>query len=270
MSDHVLELLALPDHPRVALRESPLMLALCQVQFEGELHLADARVVAPFQEAVSPVYPHSSVAPREVTLRMDPSGVQQQVGVVQWTFRDTDDTWCLTLSGDALTLETRRYETFDDFLERLLAALAALRRVQSALAVKRIGLRYINEIREPSMPWGEIICAELLGPLAQQMLSPYVRQALQEIRLDYPDGPFITIRQGLLPAGTSVQPRQGQPIPEIPFYLLDFDAFREFGPESTEPWEPGLIRRYVEVFHASIYRLFRWAVSEAYVQKLAV
>ena len=52
-----LDLLNLPDAPRVVLNNAPLVLALCQVRFSSMLSVTDPASLAAFQRAIQPKYP---------------------------------------------------------------------------------------------------------------------------------------------------------------------------------------------------------------------
>jgi uncharacterized protein (TIGR04255 family) len=270
MSQAPLDVLTLPDVPRVELRDPPLVLALCQVQYEAISNLEDALRIAPFQQAIQAEYPHSTIAPRSINVQVNAAGMQQQVGSFQWVFRDNDDIWRLSLANDALTLETRRYDEFPQLLRRLRMALDALRTHLHPEATKRIGLRYVNEIRETGADWSNVIRPQLLGPLGEPALARYATHTIQEMRLAYPDGHSINLRHGRLPSGTTVQPREGVESPKDPFYLIDLDAFRMCSEQESEPLDPEDICARVDAFHAKIYRFFRWAVSDDYIAGLAV
>lgn len=270
MSQAPLDVLTLPDVPRVELQDPPLVLALCQVQYEGIPNLEDALHIAPFQQAIQAEYPISAIAPRSINVQVNAAGMQQQVGSFQWIFRDNDDIWRLSLADDALTLETRRYKEFPHLLKRLRTALDALRTQLHPEVTKRIGLRYVNEIRETNANWSAVIRPQLLGPLAEPALARYAAHTLQELRLAYPDGHSINVRHGRLPGGTTVQPREGQESPKDPFYLIDIDAFCQCSDQGPEPLDPKAICARVDSFHTDIYRFFRWAVSDDYIAGLAV
>ena len=269
MSQAVLDLLTLPDVSRIELRAPPLVLALCQVQYEGVASLEDARRIAPFQSAIQQEYPLSTIAPRSISLQVHATGMQQ-VNSFQWVFRDRDDVWHLALANDAITLETRRYDQFPNFLGRLRTVLNALQTHLEPSAIKRVGLRYINEIRTGDANWGAIIRPQLLGPLTEPVLARYAAQVIQELRLAYPEGHAINVRHGLFPGGTTVQPREGETPLDGSFYLLDLDAFQVSSDQPPESLDPEAICARVDAFHTSIYQLFRWSVSDAYITGLAV
>jgi len=270
VSQAPLDVLTLPDVPRVELQDPPLVLALCQVQYGAITNLEDALRIAPFQQAIQAEYPISTIAPRSINVQVNAAGMQQQVGSFQWTFRDNNDIWRLSLANDALTLETRRYKAFPQLLGRLRTALDALRIHLHPVVTKRIGLRYVNEIRETGADWSDIIRPRLLGPLGEPALARNATHTFQEMRLAYPDGHSINLRHGRLPGGTTVQPREGQESPKDPFYLIDIDTFCLYSEQEPEPLNPEAICARVDSFHTEIHRLFRWTVSDDYIAGLAV
>jgi uncharacterized protein (TIGR04255 family) len=268
------DLLRLPDVPRIVLKHPPLVLALCQIRFSSVLGVADPATVAPFQRAIQSRYPVSvpvqelqllvGFNPNEATFR------REQRASPQWQFTDKEDNWKVVLSQDFLTLETRNYEHFDDFLVRLREALDALVKYIQPTVGTRIGLRYINEIRSESMNWSDIIKPELLGPIALPEFTENTVQvaSTQQLLLRYPEEQGINIQTGFVPGGTSVRPRQGEEMQEKEFYLLDIDVFREFPSFQTLFMDPDTICHYVESYHKTIYRLFRWAVTDQYLSSL--
>jgi uncharacterized protein (TIGR04255 family) len=261
----VLDFLQLPDVPRIELERPPLVMALCQVQYDGVPAIEDAAFIAPFQAALREEYPIPAIHPRAIQLGLNAEGFRQQVTSIQWVYRDQEDTWRVVLAQDAVTIETRIYKHFSDFLDRLRAVLMALSNHIKPDRVTRIGLRYINEIGSNDAAWSAIITPTLLGPLRESTLAMHTLQVIQEMRLQYPDNQGILIRHGHIPQGTTVRPRQGETPSARPFYLLDFDVFRECpGPEAL-PLDPELICQHVTIYHQGIYRLFRWAVTTDYI-----
>jgi len=86
--------------------------------------------------------------------------------------------------------------------------------------------------------------------------------------LHYPSGFGLRISHGLNADGSTVQPRHGEAPPSGPFYLLDFDAFREASPEEAPPIDPAAIGNLVQSFNEAIYRIFRWSVRGEYLATL--
>jgi uncharacterized protein (TIGR04255 family) len=272
-----LDLLRLPDVPRIVLHHSPLVLALCQVRFSSMLSVTDPASLAAFQRAIQSKYPVGvPVQEIEVLIGIEPNEPEirrEQRRSPQYQFTDQDDNWKIVLSQDFLTLETRNYEHFDDFLARLREALDALVQHIQPTVVTRLGLRYINEIRSNSlnnMDWSDVIQRDLLGPVAVPELVENTSQvvSMQQLLLRYPDDLGINIQHGLIPTGTTVQLRAKEEPPKQAFYLLDYDVYREFPLPRGLLMNTEAICHYVEIYHKMIYRLFRWSVSEDYLTTL--
>jgi len=249
-------------------------LAVCQVRYSPELKVANPLAVAPFQEAISDLFPVLSPS-QNVSIHVEGEigGAQtsSQVSVgsfaqVAWRFSDNDDNWTLTLTPDSLTLESRTYERFPSYLARLESVLRALAKYVRPSIGTRIGLRYINEIRQDEVDWASVIRPELLGPLALPQFAHTAQQAIQQILLRGEEGVVININHGLL-TGNVVNPRPAAQPETGPFYLLDIDVFRDFKPgELLVRAAP--VRRHVEGFHSLISQVFRWAITETYAETL--
>jgi len=273
LEENVFESLRLPAAPRIVLQRSPLALALCQVRFSSILGVAESAFVAPFQRAIQDRYPIATLTNQVQLLLgvgMNQAAVQQQLGPQQWTFSDREDIWKIVLTQDFLSIETRLYNHFDEFMDRLRLAITALIEHIRPSLVTRLGLRYINEIRVDDEPWTGIIEPQMLGLLTSQEFASNSLQAIQEVQLRYRGESGINIHQGLLPRGTTVPPRAGAVVPEGPFYLLDFDVFREYPLPRGLPVEADTIYQQSELYHDVIYRLFRWSVTDRYLSMCGV
>src|SRR5256885_1949188 len=118
--------------------------------------------------------------------------------------------------------------------------------------------------------WSEIILLELLGPIAVPEFTENTLQiaSTQQLLLRYANEQGINIQSGFIPAGTSVRPRQAEEIKEKEYYLLDIDVFREFPPFRALSMDTDAISHHVEMFHKTIYRIFRWSVTDQYLATL--
>jgi len=185
---------------------------------------------------------------------------------VAWYFSDNDDNWSLKLTPDSLTLETRTYEHFSSFVDRLEIVLRALAKHIRPSVGTRIGLRYINEIRQNELDWELVIRPELLGPLALPQFASATQQIVQQVLLRRDAGMGVNISHGLL-LGSVVNPRPGTPSPSGPLYLIDIDVFQDFKAGELLVNAPAVLR-HVEEFHGIISRVFRWAITESYAETL--
>lgn len=267
------DMLPLPRVERIVLKHSPLALALCQVQFSSVLSVADPAFVAPFQQAIANHFPVANplqIADMQLTIGLVEASVQPFRTAPQWEFSDRENTWKVVLASSFVSLETRSYTDFGEFLDRFNTVLTALSRHVRPEVGTRIGLRYINELRPDDKDWSRVIARQMLGPLAAPAFQAHAEQAaaIQQITLRYPDHQGINIHHGVIPNGTTVRPRPGEPIPQGEFYLLDVDAYREFPLPAGLSMEPLKIREYVQAYHDVVYRFFRWSITQEYLAAL--
>lgn len=271
----LLELLSLPEANRIVFERPPLVLAICQVRFSRVLSIVDGGFVAPFQRAIQRQYPVVTSA-QEVSFELGGIAGQTEIRLpppsFRWQFTDPGQNWTVVLAEDFCAIESRAYDHFDHFLDRLRRVVEALtEHIQPEIGV-RIGLRYINEIRPDGASEISAIEPQLLGPLAVSALTEHAEQvaSVQQVVLRYQDNQGVNIHHGRVQNGSTVKPRPGDKAKEGPFYLLDFDVFREFPLPDGLSMEPDLICRHVDTYHQVIDRLFRWAVTEEYVSTLGV
>ncbi len=274
MEPTLLDLLSLPDPSDfIVFERSPLVLAICQVRFTRVLGVAETAFVAPFQRAIQSTYPIVNQT-QEISLEVEAAvagqRVQQEARSNRWEFQDREDNWKIVLAEESLAIETRAYDSFSDFLQRLRDALTALVDHVGPSIGTRIGLRYINEIRLDENEPVDVLNRELLGPLAVPDLAAGLEQSVQQLLLRYPERYGVNVRHGYLPAGTMVKPRPGDEVPAGPFYLLDLDAFREFQLPSGLSMDVDTISGYVQDFNRALYRFFRWAITPEYVSRMGV
>ena len=273
MEQSLLELLNLPEVQHIIYERPPLVLTLCQVRFTRVLRVGDQAYVASFQDAIRKYYP---VVQRgtEVQFVIDSAegAVQGQSQSQHWRFSDGRDEWTVVLADEFLTIETRAYNDFQEFLGRLKLVLTALIEHIHPSQLTRIGLRYIDEIRQDDngLEWGDIIRRDMLGPIASLELSRDVQLAVQEFLLRYSHNRGVNIHHGLLPTGSTVAAPIGNSIPNTPFYLIDIDVFRDFPVAIGKPMDPDDICRHAAEYNRVVYRLFRWFVSDQYLQTLGV
>src|SRR5690348_7017136 len=101
----------------VPLEPAPLVKVIAQLRFPPVLSIAHDNYIGSFQERVRGRYP---VLRPEMNIEalIGPEGVQQQQTRV-WRFHDVDDAWSVVLSTGFVALETVRYTSRDDFIDRL-------------------------------------------------------------------------------------------------------------------------------------------------------
>ena len=142
--------------------------------------------------------------------------------------------WRVTLAPDFLALDTTRYSSRDDFMRRLEVVLQSLKDHVDPKVVDRLGVRYIDQVAGQNLTdLPQLVRPEVAGILGSP-LAEHARHAISENVFVLPeDEGQVTVRWGLLPAQSTVDPGGLDPIDE-PSWILDTDAFQSFPAGSRE------------------------------------
>lgn len=250
----------------VPLPGAPLELVLAQVRFPVLATFtsdedAAARAIS---GALAKDYPLIEEG-REVVLTVAPEGVSSaQSGARVWKLTTADGSWRVSFARSFVSIETNAYTRRRDFTERLGEVWAALADVVKPPFVERIGVRYINRLREKqhleALP--ALIRQEILGVLASSTSDHRLFSALSEAVYQFPDGAALRARWGIIPPDNSFDPTIA-PVP-TDSWLLDVDAFRGGGAGSRIPTNE--VRLYAEALALRAYQFFRWSVTKAFLE----
>ncbi|MDG0065849.1 TIGR04255 family protein [Burkholderia sp. IO2] len=134
-----------------------------------------------FQNALSnSSYPVRSIE-QALTLTLHASGPVNMPALPSqpsklYHFTSADNSTRVTLCSDFLALTTSSYESWEDFLPRLLEIVEILAKCYPDAVPKRLGLRYKDVIERESLKldgvaWHELVKPFLLGPLAPNALA---------------------------------------------------------------------------------------------------
>jgi uncharacterized protein (TIGR04255 family) len=257
---------SIPLAPRFRLTRHHIGQVLCQVQFSPVLRLREEDAAIPFQERIRREYPRYSRS-GALAMIIGPQGLQaQQEGPPLHRFESPDGVG-VTLAPDFIALETRAYEHFEDFADRLVDLLGHVADLYEPPEMPRVGLRFVNELRLPSAsPQDEMrraITPRLLGAAATEELASSIVRSEQLIELSDERGNML-VRHGLFPdGGTTVQSQLAPPDAGVlnqSFYLLDIDAYRQ----EALPFDAEVAHDRAINFNEYIRSFFAWAVPEAY------
>lgn len=174
-----------------------------------------------------------------------------------------------TVTPDRTIVETtdyRRYEEFRGLVERVLSAVAGL---GPPVAVQRVGLRYIDEIRSPLVTespgiWDAYINANLLAPM--RLMSPSeLKVHTWTGTVAYADNEAnVTMRYGAL-TGFAVDPsgplKVIVPPKPAPYFLLDFDSFWTTGDELPK-FDVSVIADRCDRLHEPVRAVFESCITE--------
>ncbi|GAB4206842.1 MAG: TIGR04255 family protein [Sandaracinaceae bacterium] len=129
------------------MRQSPLVLVLCQVRFSRVRKMRD--YIPGIQDAFRRRGFPTERAGKRQQLLITPAGVQS-VEEDRWEYRTRDERWSITVVEDSVVLQTTAYERFEDFAEKLEAAVRTVleETEQTELGlVERVGLRYVDLVQ---------------------------------------------------------------------------------------------------------------------------
>jgi uncharacterized protein (TIGR04255 family) len=259
------------DAARAQFTDAPVALVACQLNFEPIMRLADPTGVAPFQEAIRATYPSASRV-AGLQLMLGGAGIQTEPAEASgaWAFASPDQMWQVTLSPDALTIQTKQHESYEDLRERFVESLKHFIELCDPGARVRLGLRYINRLAFEDVTsvedWRQIVRPELLGLAAAPELADdeTVRHAFGQARFAGEESQLV-VRHGLLEPGSVTHPDVVPP--ETRHFVLDLDAFdvRRFDAIEVDD-----VMAQLDDFHDDIHRLFRWSLTDAGAERFGV
>jgi uncharacterized protein (TIGR04255 family) len=222
--------LDLPVPDKTPLRRSPLQLVVCQVRFDEIFSVNDPRAVLALHKALGGPkgkYPKSESIQIQMTQVQvgpgGPEGAQTLPPQGGRRFKSQDDLWTITLLPTHVALETTAYTSWEgDFQNRLFELIDAIDEHIGPTIEERIGLRYINQLTEPTAvspgDWHGYVAAELLGVILHPAIGPGVSNTLNQVNINFGEGLGCLLRHGAVP-----DPGQ----PGKTNYMLDLDTFRQ-------------------------------------------
>ena len=180
-----------------------------------------------------------------------------------------------TFHADAVVIETTEYPGFEAFLALTQRVLSARLSVGSLDGVERLGLRYIDEIRVPSVgdtsSWRDWIGPTLLGPnhLADQLeLTNDAWQGISTYSGKLDAGDFeqmsLVLRYGtgegyaLAPDGDL---RRKTP-PPGPFFLIDIDSYWGPATQAVPELDLNAVTSALEALHGPVRTLFESSITD--------
>ena len=253
--------LVAPLPAEVPLKESPLVRVIAQLRFPEILSIGQQDFVAPFQEAIRPIYPilRQDQAPSEVigmgvvTLTKPPQNI--------WRFGDADGRWRVSLAPDFLALETTHYVNRTDFVERLKTVVQVLDKYVKPAQADRLGLRYINRLTGKAVDdIATLVRPEvcgIAGTAAAKHAAHIMSQSMFEV-----EGACVLARWGSFPPNAVIDPTAFEAV-EDKSWILDLDMFSSAPAPFGVDWIAEQTRRYAE----RIYTIFRWAITEQFLSR---
>lgn len=247
-----------PLPTEVPLRDAPLVRVIAQLRFPAILAIEQRDFVAPFQEVIRRRY---SVLRQEQTqeIVLGPGGVATAKPQVAWRFSDAEGHWRVSLTPEFLALETTKYKSRADFVDRLKSLAEALEKHVEPSQLDRLGVRYIDRITGDAVDdIAKLVRDEVRG-ITGTIAATHAVHALSESMFELPDARVLA-RWGRLPPGATVDPAAIEPVEEKS-WILDLDMFSAAQMPFTVERVVAEVERYAE----RIYTIFRWAVTDDFL-----
>lgn len=241
------------------------MLVLAQVRIAPVLKMEE--YIPELQDQLRRTLPRCE-ARQDVQLQLGPAMAVQSA--TSWEFQSKDRTRSVVVARDFITVQTTKYDVYENFEEFLTAPLQVLADVVEPSLVQRIGLRYVDLIRRtPDLKLEEFIQPGLRGMTTEAMGATDALFRFETLA----DTPVGTMRVrcmqsqdgSSLPAdlrGTKMSldftPAADLPATEKVMFL-DLDHFSETPIDYTPP----AVVEVIGGLHDNLDRAFRAAVTDA-------
>lgn len=249
----------LPEYDRVIYSKNPLEEVICQVRFPPILRI-DAELPAAFQDAVRDRYPLYEEKAQEGVTPEIPAALGKllppgwPVGQPQraHSFASADEQWVVTLTRDALSLTTKRYERWEEFRERLDKLLRILVEHYNPPFYSRVGLRYQDVIRRSQIglekvSWADLLQPHISGELSCKELRNEIERVFRQVVIRFDEGRGQVRVQHGLAVDTDTKEE---------CFLIDCDHFRSKRTETTDAIE------FLGYLNNQAGRLFRWCITD--------
>lgn len=253
---------------REVFEASPLALVAAEIRFTDAARLRQQEVKDAVTIALEDRFPFAEPL-QQSDLNFTPSAppqIQQRVGVV---LKNADSTETLTLMSESMTYETTAYATFDDLLEAIMAACEALVAAKVRPAMRRVGLRYIDEVRVPDpianvRDWGKWIDRRLVEHLDVGPEGVTATMTQGVTTYDLADGNGLNFRFAALNQGPIVVPQylQRPAIESGPFFVLDFDGFHDFAGPRAVPLTSEVVTANLAAIHTPCGTTFQRSITD--------
>jgi uncharacterized protein (TIGR04255 family) len=267
MADRIADPLLGQPPERVQLDAAPLVRVLGQVQFAKIIKISSEQHIGDFQDAVRGTFPFlERDMAQSIQVDFDGSGVQSRKSEeVIWRLFDPTKQWRVSLNPSALTLETSRYTSREDFLKRFRFIIDALARTIRPTVATRVGFRYVNRLERPQdiQDLERLVYVDLVGLLSAP-LRDKVELTISQVQCATHEGRLL-VRWGLLPAGATHDPDMAPPA-NARSWMLDIDSFTTTG-LPTDGFHADALIDKVDTMANRAYAFFRWSVKKEFLER---
>ena len=187
------------------------------------------------------------ISPEDVQLTQEPTGAKE------WKFFGVDRSKFLSIRTDALIVKYTTYTNYETLRDEFLSAVNEFFEVFEGVQGRRLGLRYINNIRVDEgagvFDWSDYIHENLLCAFNFPQSQEAISRVFNSIESNH--GEFnSTFRYGMHNPDHPARIRKK-------IFVLDIDAY------SQAPQSAADIARNLDIFHSEIQRVFEKSITDA-------
>lgn len=266
MSARTSDPLNCPPLDRIPLRNAPLVRVIAQAQFPKITKIREEGYIADFQDSLRSEYPFfEKDQAQAVELQVEGGELSAKASnEVIWRLLDVDKTWRISITTSSISIETLRYTSRKDFLDRFDFVLQNLNSTIKPTLITRIGFRYVNRIVDTHQldRIGQLVHKEFVGifdNLGRESIDSTISQAQCKTK----EGQLV-VRWGYQPAGASHDSNVANPIND-PSWTLDIDSFQA----QHKPLENVDSNQIIEIVNNladRAYSFFRWTVTPDFLK----
>lgn len=175
----------------------------------------------------------------------------------EWSFHTKDRKNTLTIIKDAVFIKISRYESYEKLKLNFLSATNVLFDTYKDLQVKRLGLRYINEIdiKEPNpLEWDKWLNKKYLYPFSKFPDKEYLSRTFDNLEFNY-DNYNLRINFGLNNPDYPARIKKKK-------YVLDFDAY------TSDLLTKDDFNSTLDIFHNKIEYFFELLITDSLRDKM--
>ena len=248
--------MSLPAPDRTPLAAPPLLVTLCQVRYEARDNLTSAPAAKQMLKHLAPLGlgTMTQVRQQQVVLIAGPSteplSHEPPPQPAGWQFTSESGATTVNVLTDQMTLETRRYPGWEEFLALWEICVSALIESANPTISTRVGLRYVNRIKSRharalrDFGRAELVDPAFTGPIEKSPLSDYVTATEGRATLRFSDGTNSLVQHGVITEEAT------------PAFVLDIDCFRseavEFDQQSLLTTVGILNERALQIFQTVV------------------
>jgi len=153
-----------------------------------------------------------------------PKATPKKIAMTEWIFHDIERTKSLTITSQSLFVRCTKYLTYEDLKADFVAPLREIYNQYPNTLVKRLGLRYINNIDIPSasgdpLDWGEYINPNMLTIFNLYPQKEYISRAFHILEFNF-DNHYLRFQYGMHNPDFPAKIRKR-------VFVIDLDAYQQ-------------------------------------------